>query len=206
MRRRPIAVLILLAVLSTLAAVAFAASAIPLTATFQSNESTTGFGVSDDGNATYANGVGGVQCYFGVNRSDVVLVTYNTPRKLHFVFDRNTTAFKNSGLPSSDFFATVDVFGVNYYGAFPSMKVGTTAQVQLEIEFYVGSLTYQLLYQSVAAMRTSSTTWLITTDPDDIPGFPGFTASNQAALSVIRRHSQTTFGAVNMPVRFEVTE
>jgi hypothetical protein len=166
-------------------------------------------GVFDDGNASYDNGIENVQCYFGVNGSNVNLITYNTPRELHLVFDTSSTAWQNSKLPS-ELDSTVTLFGVNYYGQFESMGWGTTAQLQMDIEFKYGSLTYEVTYASIAAYRDltldpSGNTWLITSDPYDLPGNPGFTASPQAVLSAIKRHSQQTFGTVTMPVRFEVT-
>jgi hypothetical protein len=175
-------------------------STTPLTATWSNP---VAVGVHDDGNPVYDHGTSGVQCYFGVNQKDANLVTYNTPRKLRFFFDSSSTAWQNSGL-AQDFLAEVDLFGVNYFGPYPSMGVGTTAQVQMDLEFKVGKLTYELDYPSLAAMRLSETEWLITSDPGDIPGNPGFTASDLASLNVIRRRSQEQFGAVNMPIRFVV--
>lgn len=175
-------------------------SATPLTATWSTP---AGFGVHDDGNPVYDHGTSGVQCYFGVNGRDANLVTYNTPRRLQFSFDSSSTAWQNSGL-AQDFLAEVDLFGINYFGPYRTMGVGTTAQVQMDLEFKVGRLTYELDYPSLAAMRLSETEWLITSDPADIPGFPGFTVSDLASLNVIRRRSQETFGAVNMPIRFVV--
>jgi len=190
-------------VLATFGTSAFAAKGTPLTATFSTNLISTATGVFDDGNPVYENGIGGVQCYFSANGQNVDLVTYNTSRTLLFDFDSTSPALQLSGLPSS-FHATVDLYGVNYFGPYSSMGVGTTAQVNAALQFYVGRVTYQLAYQSLAVMRLSASTWLVTSSPNDIPGYPGFTASDQAALSVIRRKSQQTFGAVNMPIRFEV--
>ena len=163
-----------------------------------------GQGVSSDGSGPYSNGVGGVQCYISVSKNDADLVTYNTGRTLHFEFDSSSVAWQNSGLPQS-LDAEIDFFAINYYGNYDSMGVGTTAQVQMDLEFKVGRLTYELDYQSLAVMRTATDTWLITSDPADIPGNPGFTASDQAALNVIRRRAQATYGAVNMPLRVQMT-
>ncbi|MBI1939877.1 MAG: hypothetical protein HYS33_00055, partial [Acidobacteria bacterium] len=177
----------------------------PLVGTVLDNQSSTGYGVSGDGNGTYVDGVGGVQCYFGVNGKDADLVTYNSGRTLRFEFDPNSPAWQNSDLPQSDFNAEIDFFGINYWGRYMDMGIGTTAQVQMDLEFKVGRLTYELDYQSLAVIRESATKWLITSDPADIPGDPGFTASDQANLNVIRRRAQETFGAVNMPLRVELT-
>ncbi len=167
-------------------------------------------GVFDDGTATYSNGVGGVQSYFGVNLQNSNLVTYNTNpmRTLRFVFDPNATAWKNSGLPGTSN-ATVDFYGVNYYGQYTAMRIGTTAQVNATLQFKVSGTgsTYQLAYPSLAAFRESQTTWLMTSDPNDIilpQGYPGFTASDSATLGVFRKRTLTNFGTVEMPIRFEV--
>jgi hypothetical protein len=181
----------------------FAAKATPLVASFLAHGGTTG--VSDDGVPTYNNGASGVQCYFGVNGRDVDLVTYNTPRTLHFDFDASSAAFQASGITQSSFNAEVDIFGINYFGPYRTMAVGTTAQVQMDLEFYVGRITYELDYSSLAAYRVSETEWLITSDASDIDGFPGFSASPTASLNVIRRKSVTKFGNVTMPIRFMVT-
>jgi hypothetical protein len=176
----------------------------PLTASFLSNNSTTGAGISDDGYPVYENGAAGVQCYLGVAGKDLDLVTYNTGRTLHFALDPNSPAFQTSGLPQ-DFTAEIDIYGINYWGPYMSMGVGTTAQVQLDLQFKVGRNTFELSYQSLAVQRLSEDTWLVTSDhAHDIIWDPGFTASDQAALGVFRRRSNETFGAVNMPIRFEV--
>ncbi len=166
--------------------------------------SSTGFGVFDDGNNRYEQGVDKVQSYFGVSGKDVDIVTYNTERRLRFKFDPNNSALQGSGLPA-DFLAESDLFGINYWGRYREMGIGTTAQVQADLEFYVGRITYELDYPSLAVTRISETTWLVTSNPLDIPGDPGFQASDEADLNVIRRRSQETFGTVNMPIRFEVT-
>jgi hypothetical protein len=196
----------MLAGLFGLATYAYAARATPLVATFLDNLTFTGAGVSDDGNPVYTDGSGGVRCYFGVNGRDVDLVTYNSGRTLNFTFDPNSPGFKASGLPAS-FNAESDLFGINYFGPYRTMGVGTTAQVQMDLEFHVGSppQTFELDYSSLAVKRLTSTTWLVTSNQSDIGGNPGFTASDLARLNGIRRKTVTAFGAVNMPIRFEVT-
>ncbi len=193
----------LLAVSIVAGAVWAKGGATPLVAIW-TTASSTGFGVFDDGNNRYENGIGKVQCYFGVSGKDVDVVTYNSGRKLHFKFDPNNSALQSSGL-SADFLAESDLFGINYFGRYRDMGIGTTAQVQADLEFYVGRITYELDYPSLAVMRISENTWRITSDPLDIPGNPGFTPSDEADLNVIRRRSQESFGQVNMPIRFEVT-
>ncbi len=213
MKRRISVSLLVVALAFTLATTAFGAlkgSAQKLVATYLDNFSV--FGVEHDGNATYDHGVNNLQVYFGVGGKDVDLVTYNTPRKLHFTFDPASTPFVNSGIGAfdadhadGDFLAFSDLFGINYWGRYRDMGIGTTAQVQSDLEFYVGNVTYELDYASLAVYRVNATTWLFTTDPADIPGNPGFQASKVAKLNVIRRRSVTHFGTVDMPMRFEVT-
>lgn len=193
---------LLFVVLVASATSAFAAPATPLVATFLDKLAATG--VSDDGNPAYANGVQGVRCYFGVNGRNANLITYNTPRKLHFTFDPSSPAWRGSGLPQADFLAEVDLYGVNYFGSYQSMGIGTTAQVQMDVEFHVGNSTYELDYRSLAAKRISVDTWLITSNPLDIGGNPGFAASSAATLNVIRHRTKENFGSVNMPIRVEV--
>lgn len=184
------------------AATVFAASKVALDANFLPNLSATGAGVSDDGSSLYANGAG-VQSYFGVNGKNAVLVTYGSGRTLHFIFNPASTAWQSSGLPA-DFKAEVDFYGVNYFGPYQSMGDGTTAQVQATLQFHVGKQTYGLVYPALAAYRTGNT-WLITSNPYDIPGYPGFTASDQATLTLKRQKQTVSFGSVNMPIRFQVT-
>jgi hypothetical protein len=157
-------------------------------------------GVSGDGSA-YSNGVDGVQCYISVSKNDADLVTYNTGRTLHFVFPANDPAVAAAGLPST-LDAEIDFFAVNYYGNYDSMGIGKTAQVQMDLEFYVGSVTYELDYASLAVYRKDADTWLITSDPNDteIGGHP-FAWGPQAKLNVIRRRAQKTYGVVSMPFR-----
>ncbi len=197
-----------------------AARAAPSTCTFLGNNSPT-TGISDDGRALYDHGVEGVRCYFGVNGRDAILVTYTTPRKLLFKFNPDAPAFVQSGLGVANFTAVVDLFGINYYAPYRDMIPGNTSRVQMDLEFYVGNITYELDYQNLAVMRLKdrTDTWLITSDPNDIcpawiSGEPPrvqdcmewlqFVPSSEADLNVIRRKSQTKFGKVNMPIRFEM--
>jgi hypothetical protein len=180
---------------------------VSLNALFSTDHISPMYGVRDDGNYLYEDGIYGVQCYLGVSGKDLDLVTYNTnpSRTLHFVFDTTQTAWQAAGIPS-DFYAVSDAYGINYYGRYDYQRVGTTAQVAASVEFYVGRVTYELNYQSLASYRESPTTWLITSKPNDaVWGYPGFTPSDQAALAVVRRKGNQTYGTVNMPIRFEIT-
>jgi hypothetical protein len=185
------------------ATVLFAGSGTPLIATFLPNNSITGYGVSSDSSATYTNGVNRVKVYLGAGGGNVDLVTYSTGRKLTFAFDPSSSAWQASKLPQLSQ-AEVDLYGVNFYGPFISMGVGTTALLNTSLQFKSGNSTYELAYSSLAAKRLSSTTWLITSDPADIGGDPGFTASDVADLGAFRKRSRTDFGAVNMPIRFQI--
>jgi len=160
-------------------------------------------GVTDDGNNAYLNGVNGVQSYLGAGGGNVNLVTYATGRRLRFTFDSSSAAWRNSGLPQT-FLAEVTAYGVNYYGTYVSMGVGTTAQVALTIQFKYGGQTYELSWASLAAFHDTATSWAISWTTQDYPGYPGFYPSNQASLSKVRNRSRTTFGVVNMPIRFSV--
>ncbi len=202
--RRAFTVSLGLFLVSITCTTAFAASGTPMTANFSTTLIGSAYGVYDDGNPLYENGISGVQCYLGVSGKDLDLVTYNTQRRLHFKFDTSQTAWKLSGIPA-DFTAVSDFYGVNYYGRYVDQGIGTTAQVSASLQFYVGRVTYELDYPSLASMRTSQSTWLITSNPNDIPGDPGFTASDMATLVVIRRKSNQKFGTVNMPIRFEAS-
>lgn len=160
-------------------------------------------GVTDDGNNAYLNGASGVQSYLGAGGNNVNLVTYATGRRLRFTFESSSTAWRNSGLPQS-FLAEVTAYGVNYYGTYVSMGVGTTAQVALTIQFKYGGQTYELSWASLAAFHDTATSWAVTWTTQDYPGYPGFYPSNQATLSKVRNRSRTKFGVVNMPIRFSV--
>jgi len=176
-------------------------AATPLNATFQDLKADELTGVTGDGNP-YMHNDGAVQCYFGVAGKDVDLVTYNTGRKLHFKFADSDVA--GTPLPA-EFDAEVDFFGINYWGQYMAMTVGRTAQVQMDLEFYMGNITYELDYSSLAVKRTGENTWLVTSDINNIGGFPGFYPSDEADLNVIRRRKQQTYATVNMPIRFTVT-
>jgi len=183
------------------AGVLFAGSGTPLIAIFLNNGST--YGVSGDGQGSYSNGVDRVQVYFGAGGGNVDLITYSTKRKLVMSFNPASAPWQASGLAQT-VPAEVDLYGVNYYGLFSSMGIGTTAQVHTSLQFKGGTSTYELDYPALAAMRLDANTWLITSNPADIPGFPGFTASSTASLGRFRKTTRTTFGNVSMPIRFQV--
>jgi len=164
-------------------------------------------GVYDDGDPLYSHTKDGVQAYFGVGGKDVDLVTYDSGRMMHFEFDPASPALAAAGIPAV-IDSEMDLFGINYWGRYRDMDIGTTAQVQADLEFHCcgpSPTTYELEYPSLAVMRLSETEWLVTSDPADIPGDPGFQASSTAMLNVIRRKKQTSFGLVSMPIRFTVT-
>ena len=168
-------------------------------------------GVFDDGNVNYNNGASGVQVYFGVGGKDLDLVTYDTGRTMEFMFNQSSPVVQSAqgaGLPVGNFTAEMDFFGINYFGRYRDMGIHTTAQVQADLEFHIGGpnpTTFELEYPSLAVMRLSETEWLVTSDPADIPGDPGFQASSSALLNMIRRRKQTTYGTVSMPISFTVT-
>lgn len=217
MTRRRLSILVLLVVVAV-STVVLAGSGTPLTAFFLLPDPSNGaaFGVYSDfsvlgGSNTYANGSSGVQCYFGVAGKDLDLVTYNTGRKLVFHFDPSSAAVIKAVLPTN-LPAEADFYGVNFYGPYRTQGDGTTAQVQASLQFHYGTppRTYELAYPALAAYRlpnggTPGNTWLITSDLNDIPGNPGFTASNLASLNQIRKKGSINYGAVNMPIRFQVT-
>src|SRR5687767_12509413 len=195
--------LFVIALVATLTVAAWAAKAAPAIATFLTSAGPTGV-FHDDTSSVYDNGVQSIKVYFGVTGKDANIVTYNTPRKLRFVFDPASTPYVNSNLPAGgNFTAEVDMFALNYFGPYRNMGVGTTAQVQMDLEFKVGNLTYELDYSSLSATRLDETTWLITSYASDVD-FNPVAASPQARLNVIRRKAQETFGVVNMPIRFEM--
>ncbi|HXG57466.1 MAG TPA: hypothetical protein VNL91_00390 [Thermoanaerobaculia bacterium] len=159
-------------------------------------------GIGNDGNPFYDHN-GNVRCTFAVNRGVFDLVTYNTGRT--FTFDIGPAEVTSlAGLPGVPFNAEVDLFGINYFGKFEEMAPGSTAQLQVDLEFHWKNLTYELDYSALAVTRTGSNTWLITSD-DRYDGAAGFRPSAQAELNVIRRKSQTTYGTVNAPIEIAVT-
>jgi hypothetical protein len=192
----------------------FAAGAIPLTCNWEPTYA-GGRGVFGDGVAgtgEYKHGTEGVQCYFGVNARDVDMVTYNTGRTLRFVFDvagRTDLANDLADLPDT-LDAEVDLFGVNHWGRFVDMGIGTTAQIQMDLEFHdptsPSPRTFELDYSALAVRRLDSETWLITSQPND-PEVP-FSPVNQspiAKLNEVRRRGSIPYGEVVMPIRFKVT-
>ena len=168
-------------------------------------------GVYDDGDPNYNNGASGVQVYFGVGGKDLDLVTYDTGRTMTFRFDQSdpdVQAAQAAGLPVGDFTAEMDFFGINYWGRYREMAIGSTAQVQADLEFHTGGpmpTTFELEYPSLCVTRLDATTWLVSTDMSHLEGNPGFDASSIALLNIIRRRKQTSYGTVDMPLRFTVT-
>jgi hypothetical protein len=179
---------------------AFAGKGIPLAATFLPQ---SGYGVSSDANPINSNGVNRVQVYLTSGGGTVDLITYSTGRKLTFAFDPSSSAWQASGLPQLSQ-AEVDLYGINFYGPFSSMGIGTTALLKTSLQFKSGGSTYELAYPSLAVKRKSADTWLITSDRSDIGYDPGFDASDSADLGVFRKRSRADFGTVNMPIHFEV--
>jgi hypothetical protein len=199
--------LLVVALVATLTVAAWAAKAAPTITTFLFPG--TFNGVHGDGQGDYVNGVGGVKSYFGVNGKDADLVTYNTSRTLRLQFDPSSQAYINSGLrnvsPTGEIIAQVDLFALNYYGPYRTQGNGTTAQVQMDLEFKVGNLTYELDYSSLGSYRKNANTWVITNDSGQWGGGnPGFVPAATARLNVIRRKSVESFGTVEMPITFEM--
>jgi hypothetical protein len=192
-----------------LALIAFASLALarggtqPLTADFWA---VSGTGVNGDGQGPYANSKSAkVSCYFSSNGSGLVLTTYNSGRVLKFAFDTSSPAWQASGLPA-DFGAEVNLNGINFYGKFVSMDVGSTAQLQTDLRFHYAGSTWDLHYPGLAVQRRSESQWLITSNAIDLDPYwnPSF-LSDAATLSVQRKRTNTTYGVVNMPIHFTVT-
>lgn len=179
------------------------AKGTPLIAEIQTTPAAvTGAGAFHDGNAFYEHGVNRLQCYFGTQGRSVVITTYGTGRAFRLQSDASAS-WGISGLPAG-VNSEVNLYGNNYYGSFFAMGVGTTAQLATTIQFRHAGQRYEVEYQALATKRLSENTWLITSDPQDIGGFPGFAASDQAVLRIIQRKSVQPFGAVNLPVRIQV--
>lgn len=162
-------------------------------------------GIGSDGNTDYSNGStkGSVNCFLGAGGKNFDLVTYNTGRTLKFSFaagaDQSLAAL--AGLEPS-FKAEVDAYGINYYSQYLNMSVGSTAQVQMDVQFHYGggSTTYELSYSCLAVRRTGFATWVITSEPDGSNQYAVGCLSNEATLSKIRRNSVQGFGEVTMPI------
>jgi hypothetical protein len=208
--RRPALLALAAFLLLCFAVPSYAGKNTPTVTTFPQTNTAPASGVSGDtvltdGLVEYIHGVGGVQSYLGAGGKDVDLVTYNTGRTLHFEFPV-ATAVSAAGL-NTTLDAESDFYGVNYYGPYASMGVGTTAQVHGVLQFKVNGLTYQLDYQALAVYRRSADTWEISSDFLDfgLGAFdPGFAASSQAALSLERKRGQIAYGTVTMPIHFTV--
>jgi hypothetical protein len=180
---------------------AFAAKGIPLAATFLPQ---SGYGVTSDASPIYSNGVNRVQVYLTSGGGTLDLITYSTGRKLTFAFDPSSSTWQASGLPQLSQ-SEVDLYGINFYGPFSSMGVGTTALLKTSLQFRSGGSTYELAYPSLAVTRTATDTWLITSDSADFGGGnPGFDVSDSADLGVFRKRGRADFGTVNMPIHFQV--
>ncbi|OFW43847.1 MAG: hypothetical protein A3J28_18205 [Acidobacteria bacterium RIFCSPLOWO2_12_FULL_60_22] len=208
------------AVLVVAASTLLLAANKPLTATWAPGTYyTTGEpGVFDDGNAVYANGVGGVRCYFGVGDKNVVLVTYANPdnRKLHFVPNALDPAenadWASAGFPTDatgnvlPFNAEVDFFGPSHGGAYTAMPVGGLGvRLHADLEFHYTNpstnsvTTFELAYSKLIAIREPGNTWLISSDPA-ICG-----PCETAELNRVRRKGGDSFGTVTMPIQFRVS-
>lgn len=186
-------------------------------------DSLSPYGVTGDGVGTgivfeqpvsgiYANGDNGLQVYIGGSGRDANLVTYNSGRKLHIVFNTSSPAWQaaneHSGLPA-EVDAESDMYGINYQGEFTEgMVITDTGQMQMNLEFHVGRVTYKLDWASMGAIKLSNDTWLMTTDPGDLALFGlsyphlGFPISPAATLSVRKRHSSQQYGALDMAMRY----
>jgi hypothetical protein len=194
--RRPV---ILFLALIAFASLALAGGTQPLTADFLV---VSGTGVNGDG-SSYANSkTAKVSCYFSPNGQGVVLTTYNSGRVLNFSFDSDSPA--GSGLPQN-FSAEVNLNGINWYGKFVDMGLYTVAQVPTDLRFHYGGSTWDLHYQTLAVQRLSNSEWLITSDLGDLLYGSPFVPSAEAALSVQRKRTNTSYGMVNMPIHFTVT-
>lgn len=159
-------------------------------------------GVGHDGNPDYTNG-SAVKCFLGAGGKNFDLVTYSSGRTFTFNFasDDHDVAGQAS-LPLIPFQAEVDAFGINYYSQYVNMAVGTTAQVQMDLEFHYGggTTTYELSYSCLAVTRTSTSTWTITSESDFSNIYAVPCLSNKATLNKIRRKFTQGFGEVSMPI------
>ena len=208
MQRR--ATLVAVLVLISVAAFAAKKQSQATSSYFPLHNPVAGSGVSGDdviivgSQVQYTNLVGGVQSYLGAGGKDIDLVTYATGRNLHFEFPGGAVLAASSLAASANHES--DFYGVNYFGTYDSMGIGTTAQIHGVLQFHVGALTYQLDYPALAAYRISATTWQISSNFLDfgIGAFdPGFSASNHATLSLVRQRGNLDYGVVAMPINFK---
>ena len=165
-------------------------------------------GIASDGNANYNHGSTNtsVKCFLGAGGKNFDLVTYNTGRtlKLSFAPGADQAVATLATLPAT-VNAEVDAFGINFYSQYLNMAVGTTAQVQMDLEFHYGggSTTYELSYSCLAVTRTQFTTWVITSVANGSNEYAVPCISSKAMLNKIRRNTVQGFGEVTMPVTFE---
>ena len=170
-------------------------------------------GVASDGDTNYSNGYKTryVKCYLGVGGGNFNLATYNSGRTFQFSFapGADLAAAELAGLPSTSFRAEVDAFGTNYWGKYLNMGLGTTAQVQLDLNFHYGppnaSMTYELNYSCLTVTRVFVNTWVITSRTDLGLGnqYAVPCVSSKATLSRFRRNSAQSYGEVHMPIHIE---
>ena len=170
-------------------------------------------GVASDGDTNYSNGYKTkyVKCYLGVGGGNFNLATYNSGRTFQFSFESGAdlAAAELAGLPSTPFRAEVDLFGTNYWGKFLNMGLGTTAQVQMDLDFHYGPasapVTYELNYSCLTVTRVFVSTWVITSRTDLGLGnhYAVPCVSSKATLSRQRRGSTQSYGDVHMPVHIE---
>jgi hypothetical protein len=166
-------------------------------------------GVGSDSSTDYSNGTA-VKCFLGAGGKNFDLVTYSSGRTFTFSFasgaDQATAA--QASLPAT-LNAEVDAYGINYWGQYLNMAIGTTAQVQMDVQFHWGggTTTYELSYSCLAVTRTAFTNWVITSVPDgsNEHAVPCLITSggSKATLSKIRRNSVQGFGEVSMPITIE---
>ena len=166
-------------------------------------------GIASDGNTNYSNGTTNtsVKCFLGAGGKNFDLVTYSSGRTFTFNFsDADKTVAAAASLPQT-FTAEVDAYGINYWGPYLNMAQGSTAQVQMDLQFHYGggTTTYEVSYGCLAVTRMDSNTWLITSEPGFGNNFAVPCVSGKATLSKIRRNSTQGFGDVTMPITMQFT-
>lgn len=225
MKKRCFAVILVAVLLCLLAGLVYAAgkNGSPLYATVRPYTQPGQVGTYSDGHDAYIDGVDGVVSALQVNYSHAAVQTYNSPRVMHFVFDTSDAGWVAAANASGStldkggvFDAHINFDCINWYGNYKAMGPGTIAQGAVHFQFYAGSLTYEMDYDSVGIIRGPFTStgrpdlnvadqnsWLITTSPNayvgPTDGYTGFQASDLATLMVVRRKSVTTYGNVNVP-------